>query len=127
MHSSPTTDNSVSSFSFYVICVFNTGNKVLSNSLAYQGYLIPIYLQDIAHLISYTSQIPSCAIFFSSFALAGNSCICVFLLFISTGRADLYLYFYIKCFSFSVEILSFNFFLVNSEWDAYLPVDHIVV
>ena len=43
------------------------------------------------------------------------------------NRADLYLHFHIKCFSFSVEILSFGIFLVNSECDAYLPVDHSLI
>ena len=52
-----------------------------------------------------------------------------FLLFISTRqvRADLFLYFQIKCSSFFVKILSFEFCLVNLEYDAYLPVDHRLV
>ena len=37
------------------------------------------------------------------------------------------MYFYIKCFGFSVEILYFRFYLVNSEYYAYLPADHSVV
>ena len=71
---------------------------------------------------------PSCAIFFSSFALAGNTCIHVscYLLVLCRYRANLLLHFQIQCSSSSWKFC-LGFFLVNSECDAYLPVNHSLV
>ena len=72
---------------------------------------------------------PSCVSFFPSFALAGNISIHIscYLLVLGTYRADLFLYFEIKCFGLFLGIQSFSFCLVNSEFDAYLPVGHSLV
>ena len=124
MHPSPTTP--VSYFNFYVICSYF--QHQIKFWLVFQGCLIHIYLQYVPHFDSLIHSIPSCDIFFSSFACIGWQ---RFLLFISTAlgryRADLYFYFHIKCSVFFAEILSFGFCLVNSECDAYLPVDHSLV
>ena len=60
---------------------------------------------------------------FSSGLLAGNTCIYVFSYLFST-RANLFLYFQIKCSNVFVEILSFLSYLVSSECGQYLAVDH---
>ena len=68
-------------------------DRVLANSLVFQGYLIHIYLQDVPNFDSLIlSNI--CDIFISSFALAENvSCYLLVL-----RKADLH--FHIKCSGF---------------------------
>ena len=127
MHSSPTTDNSVSSFNFYVIFVLSTGNKVLANSLLYQGCLIHIYLQDVPHFDSLTLSNTFLCNFLLVFCFGWQLLHSCFLLFISTGQVIGLMCICIFILGFSVEILPFGFFLVNSECDAYLPVDHSLV
>ena len=86
MHSSPTTDNSVSSFNFYVIFVLSTGNKVLANSLLYQGCLIHIYLQDVPHFDSLTLSNTFLCNFLLVFYFGWQLFHSCFLLFISTRQ-----------------------------------------
>ena len=120
MHSSPTTDNSVSSFNFYVIFVLSTGNKVLANSLLYQGCLIHIYLQDVPHFDSLTLSNTFLCNFLLVFYFGWQLFHSCFLLFISTRQV-------IGMICICIFISNVLVFLVNSECDAYLPVDHSVV
>ena len=94
--------------------------------LVFQGCLIHIYLQYVPHFDSLIHlNPPSCDIFFSSFALAGNvSCYLLVLHWAGIGLIC------ISIFISSVLAFCRNFvfwLILNSECDAYLPVDHSLV
>ena len=93
-----------------MLFVLSTKHKVLSNSRAFQGLLIYIYLQDVPHFDYLIISNTFLCNFLSAFALAGNTCIHVsWIIFVLSYPV----------FCFFGEILSFGFFPVNSEYDAY--------
>ena len=112
------------------LTVRQTGNKVLANSIVYQGCLIHIYLQDVP---DFDTLILSNA-FLWNFLLVFcfgwqllNSC---YLLFISTEQVIGLICICIFISSVLVFLWKFCllvFFPVNSACDAYPPVDHNVV
>ena len=107
-------------FKFYVICTFNRKQKVLSSC----QFIIIGNMTCVSRLLdSHSSEKCSPFCFLNLFWLATRS---YFLLFIST-KADLFLYFQVKCFGFFVVIQPVCFCLVNFKCGAYLAVDHSLV
>ena len=108
-----------------MLFVLSTGNKVLTNSLVFQGCWIYIDLKDILHFDSLILLNTFLCNFVLMFYFGWQHLHSYILLFVSTRQVVLICFcIFRSSVKFSVEILSFSFCLVNFECDGYLPADH---
>ena len=132
MHPFPITVSSY--FTFYVICIFRTSGLFIYIIYGITMNCVVLYVwfdwRDILYFHSLILLNTLTCKFPLLFCFGWQSCIHVnFILatYSATTRLVVLVCSCIfksnKCFFFLVEILSFSFCLVNSECDAYLPVD----